>query len=125
MYKILLIGLGLFILQALLTYIQIKTCDKKIKEMRRKGTVGMGAVKGKMKAGNIIILACDEEGYISDACIMQGITVFARFKPIKDIYNKHIGELKEKYNRQGENGTNKSMIQALQMIEEKLYTEIN
>lgn len=122
MKEILLLAFGLMLVQAGLTYLQIKACDKTIKNANKNGVFGVGSKKGRTKAGNVVVMCSDEEGILKEAYIMKGVTVFARFKPIQNVCGRHIHELIEEYSNKEENDISKSMIQALQTIDEKLYT---
>jgi len=79
-----------WILQGVLVYFQIKNFQNKIKELRKKGKVGVGIVKGHFGRGVIVILSIDNENIISDAQIMSGTTVFARFVTFNALINQNI-----------------------------------
>lgn len=88
--KILWIAGVAWILQGVLVYFQIKNFQSKLKEMREKGKVGVGAVKGRFGRGVIVILCINDKNTIIDAQIMTGTTVFARFMPFKALINQNI-----------------------------------
>lgn len=89
-----LIGI-LWMIQVVLTYFQIKHYHKRIMELKRKGRVGIGSIKGKLTPGVIIILATNLRGTIVDAEIMKGLSVFARFKKVKELIGQNINNLSE------------------------------
>jgi glucitol operon activator protein len=117
MEKLLIIAFLFYVLQMVLTYFQIKNFRSNITEMRKKGIVGIGAKKRKLSAGNIVILASNEFGEILEGRMMQGFSILARFKIIKEVAGLHISELKEKVLR--ENSKNTAMLDALQQIEDQ------
>lgn len=87
--------IGLFwILQVIMTYFQVKHYQSRIRELRKKGAIGIGTVKGKLRAGVIIILAV-KNGHVADAEIMKGYSVFARFKRMPGLVGKKVNELLE------------------------------
>jgi glucitol operon activator protein len=100
--KILAIIGFMWVLQGVLTYFQIKNFQRKLKEMKKYGRVGVGTVKGKLGAGAIVILAADKRGKIVDAQKMSGISVFARFGPLKglqDLYYWEISHIIDNYDK--------------------------
>lgn len=78
------IGL-MWMLQGVLTYFQIKNFQIKLKEMKDKGMLGIGTVKGRLGAGAFVIISVDATGKITEAWKMTGISVFARFKPFSEL----------------------------------------
>ncbi|MBU0278234.1 transcriptional regulator GutM [Gemella sp. zg-1178] len=68
-----------FILQYLLTYIQIQSFHKYYRKMRQKGRVVIGRKKGAFRAGAIVMFAIDDKQKVIDGAVMQGVTVLARF----------------------------------------------
>lgn len=79
-----------WILQGILTYFQIKNFQNKLTELRKKGRVGLGIVKGRFGRGVIVMLSVNNENIITDAQIMSGATVFARFVPFNLLINHNI-----------------------------------
>ncbi|WP_434578199.1 transcriptional regulator GutM [Thermoanaerobacterium thermosaccharolyticum] len=70
----------LLFLQGCLSYLQAKNYINKLKELKKKGIVGVGVNKGKLSAGTIIMLVSDRNGTILDCEELHGVTVFSRFK---------------------------------------------
>lgn len=69
-----------FILQYLLTYIQMQSFNKHYRKLRQLGRVVIGRKKGLIRAGAIIMFAIDDKDKILSGSSMQGVTVLARFK---------------------------------------------
>ncbi|KLI03468.1 glucitol operon activator [Sporolactobacillus inulinus CASD] len=86
---------GAFLLQIFLGYFQIKHFSNVFVEMRRKGKVAIGRKKGHFKAGTLVFLNVDENGRIFDARKMQGVTILARFQPMKALIGENIQALPE------------------------------
>jgi glucitol operon activator protein len=82
-----------FILQYVLTFIQMKSFTTHYSKLRRKGRVAIGKVKGGFNAGSIAMFAIDQDGIILEGSYMQGITVFARLKELKGFEGKDVGVL--------------------------------
>jgi glucitol operon activator protein len=118
MEKLLFFAFLLYILQAVLTYFQIRNYRSTVSKLRTKGLVGIGTKKKKLGAGNIVILVSDESGKILEGQLMRGISVLARFKQLKDIDGIKIEELKEQIVNEDEKNT--AMLDALQQIENQL-----
>jgi len=118
MEKLLFIALLLYILQGILTYFQIKNYRSTVSALRIKGILGIGTKKKKLGVGSIVILVSDESGKILEGQLMRGISVWARFKQLKNINGTKIKELKEKIISEDEKNT--AMLDALQQIENQL-----
>jgi glucitol operon activator protein len=105
--KLVLIVFGLIFVQGIFTYVQIKSYNRKIREMKQYGMVGIGVRKGRITPGNIILLAVDKEGTVVRCEKMKGISVFARFREVQDLAGVELEELKQtalrnlKYNKRG------------------------
>lgn len=118
MERLLIIAFLFYVLQMVLTYFQVKNFRSNIAELRKKGIIGIGSKKRKLSAGNIVILVSNEFGEIIEGRMMQGFSILARFKSLKDVDGFNISELKEKVLR--ENSKNTAMLDALQQIENQL-----
>ncbi|WP_209479966.1 transcriptional regulator GutM [Virgibacillus litoralis] len=83
-------------LQFLMTHFQVKHYKSEIKKLSRRdsGYLGTGYYKKRLGNGAIIVLVCDEKSHIIDAKVMKGITVFARFKDIKQLVGMKLEETK-------------------------------
>lgn len=124
----------IYLLQAFLSVFQIRAYQKALRESRKLGTIGVGQKKAKFGIikGNIVIIGCDREGVITGGQIMEGITLFARFKPLKEIIEKRpIVEGETIYDyltefrnmAQKEQNYYKGFIQALEAIEMRFAHE--
>lgn len=79
---------GIWLLQILLTSIQMKHYRTTVREMskRSSGYLGVGVHKQKLGIGIVIILVSDVNGIIIEGKVLSGVTVFARFKSL-DTFN--------------------------------------
>ena len=87
--------LAAFMLQYLLTFIQMKDFNKSYSQLRKMGRVAIGKVKGDLRAGAIVMFAIDDQGIILKGKFMQGVTVLARCKDLNGFEGKDVGALTE------------------------------
>ncbi len=126
MEKFAIIAFILLIVQGIFAYMQIKNYQSRAAYLSRKGIIGIGREKGTLKAGNLTILVSDSDGKIITAEKMEGITVFSRFKEIKNLGGITLRELKEKYSAENKNKIgHKAMISAIEELEAKLQSNSN
>lgn len=127
MENMVLIVFGLIFVQGIFTFVQIKNYNKRIREMKKYGMVGIGVKKGRLTPGNIILLAVDKKGTVVRCERMKGISVFARFKEVNEMAGVEIGELKQKvlknlkYNKKGIAKPD-PLLQAIEGIEGRLVS---
>ena len=69
----------LLILQSFGGFLQIQDYRKAVRRMHQLGNVGMGQKRGRFLDGHVAIIACDSEGIITGAEVMDGIGVLSRF----------------------------------------------
>ena len=80
-----------FVFQSFGSFLQVKAYQKAIKRCRPLGTLGFGQKKSFfMVRGNIVIIGSDKDGIITGGEIMEGATIFARFKPLKKMLGRPI-----------------------------------
>lgn len=77
---------ALFTVQAIGGYFQIKDLQKALKRMHGKGNIGAGQKRGRFFNGNLVIIACDNDGIINAAEAMDGSTLIARFHPVTEVW---------------------------------------
>ncbi|WP_174614567.1 transcriptional regulator GutM [Virgibacillus ihumii] len=87
---------AIWALQFLLTHFQVKHYQSEIKKLSRKnsGFLGTGYYKKRLGMGAIVVLVCDEDSRITDAKLMKGITVFARFKSMQRLIGMKLEEVR-------------------------------
>lgn len=97
-FTTLIVVLVVFIgIQASGTYIQVKQYKKAVRRLHKLGNVGIGSRKSKLRPGNIVVIACNNQGEITGGEIMEGFTIFNGFRELKDIVGKNIYALKAEY----------------------------
>ncbi len=87
---LLLIVFFLFVMQAIGGYFQIRDYKKSVKRVHKLGNVGIGQKRGKLLSGYLILIACDNNGIITGAEIMEGFSFFAKFKPTNRFLNREL-----------------------------------
>lgn len=86
----LIILFSLLILQSAGGYLQIQNYRKAVRRMHKLGNVGLGQRRGRFLNGHVAIIACDNEGIITGAEVMDGIGVWARFHPVDTFLGKKL-----------------------------------
>ncbi len=117
--------LGLIILmvvQAIGTYIQVQQYKKAVRRLHKMGNVGIGSKKGRLRPGNIVVIACNSEGIITAGEIMEGYTVFNGFKEVSGIIGKSIYQQRAEYEElpKKKQKAYKAHIQALDALNSRL-----
>ncbi len=95
MLQIAIVLLAVFFLQAALTYMQMKHFSNEFVKLRRLGPVACGRKNGGFHAGAIVMFLLDENGRIQTGRKMEGITCFARVKPLTGFEGRRIDTLTE------------------------------
>ncbi|MDQ0203944.1 transcriptional regulator GutM [Pectinatus haikarae] len=91
---IIIFGFFAFVLQYILTFLQMNKFTKHYREFRREGRVAIGRYSGVVRAGVIVLFLIDGKGVIKKGKYVQGVTVFAGYKDInKSFTGKYVGGL--------------------------------
>lgn len=86
----------LMILQMFLSVIQVKRYQKAVKSMLGGVVLGIGHRKGKLKGGEILILAYNRESDLTAGCkSMRGMTIFASFEDKPEYVGLSLAEARE------------------------------
>lgn len=91
------IAMSAFALQMAAGYLQLKNFNQVYRALRRKGRVAIGKRPGKIRVGTIVLFALDAKSKIIDARMLQGVTVFSRFKEIKNYIGQDIHFIDRKH----------------------------
>ena len=83
----------MFLLQAVLSSIQMRHFSKEFIKLRKQGRVACGRQAGGFHAGAIVMFLLDESGVIREGRMLMGVTCFARVRPLEGFAGKQIGEL--------------------------------
>ena len=81
---LLLIVLVLLILQSIGGVLQVQNYRKAVRRVHQLGNVGMGQRRGRFFDGHVAIIACDNDGIITGAEVLDGAGVWSRFHPVDD-----------------------------------------
>ena len=90
-YLIILIIL-MWALQCIFTLFQLKYFNREYTALRKKGFVLIGKQRSRISRGCVVLLLITRDGDILDAKVMNGYTVFTRFRSIPSVKNKNIME---------------------------------
>ena len=81
---LLLIVLVLIVLQSIGGIMQVQDYRKAVRRLHQLGNVGMGQRRGKFFDGHVAIIACNNEGIIVGAEVLDGAGVWSRFHPVDE-----------------------------------------
>ena len=120
MGKIMILILGAFFLQIVLTIVQIKSYQKNLSQMMQKGKIIIGRQRGMLSSGCVIIIRIDDEFNVIESRYMKGVTVFNRFKKYDEINKKNIFEFKSWIDEIKNKKIKNAIINAIEIMQEKL-----
>ncbi|MGN1015101.1 MAG: transcriptional regulator GutM [Butyricicoccus sp.] len=112
MLKLGLIVAAAFVLQAVLSMMQMRHFSNEFVKLRRQGRVACGRKAGGFHAGAIVMFLIDEEGRIQTARKMEGVTCLARVRPLKGLDGRMIGTLTEEDGPRGHRNLRKAIADA-------------
>lgn len=84
-----------FLIQIGMSMLQMKHFSKEFCKLRRQGKVACGRKAGGFHAGAIVMFQIDDAGIVQCAKKMEGVTVFARVKPLDGFEGRDIRTLTE------------------------------
>ena len=85
---LILIIFGLLVLQSIGGVLQIQNYRKAVRRVHQLGNVGMGQRRGKFFDGHVAIIACDSDGIITGAEVLDGSGVWSRFHPVSSFLGR-------------------------------------
>lgn len=112
MLKLGLVVAAAFILQILLSMMQMKHFSDEFVKLRRRGRVACGRKAGGFHAGAIVMFLIDEDGIIKEGRKMEGVTCLARVRPLKGFEGKYIGDLTTTNGPKGHKNLGKAIADA-------------
>lgn len=95
MWTLFIAAIAIWVLQTALTLWQFRRFNRRLKELRQLGPVAIGKVKGRFLAGAIVLLCIDADCRIVKGEIMEGVTVFAKFRPLRALEGLNLLDLSE------------------------------
>jgi DNA-binding transcriptional regulator of glucitol operon len=95
MLPVIVIAAVVFLIQGILSAMQMKNLSNEYLALRRKGKVAFGRKSGGFHAGAIVMFRIDDEGIVQEAKVLEGVSVLARVKPLEGFQGRYVGELTE------------------------------
>lgn len=107
---------GVWLLQFLLTRIQVQNYQTTLKQMSKRpsGYLGVGVIKQKLGIGVLAIMVVNENNEVVESQVMKGVTVFSRFEPFEQFDGLTLNEVKA---RLGEEPVDAAFKMAIDKIE--------
>lgn len=93
MFKVGLVIMAAFLLQAVLSALQMRHFSKEFIKLRKQGKVACGRRAGGFHAGAIAMFLIDDNGMIREARKLEGVTCFSRVKAMDGFKGKYVGSL--------------------------------
>jgi len=93
MFKVGLVIMAAFFLQAVLSALQMRHFSKEFIKLRKQGKVACGRQAGGFHAGAIAMFLIDDNGIIRQARKLEGVTCLARVKVMDGFEGKYVGSL--------------------------------
>ena len=122
------VALTLLVMQSVGTWFQLRDYQQAMRRIRQLGNVGIGQKKGFF--GHLVLIACNGDGYITGAEVMEGMTIAARFRPwthleSRALIGSHINDFLADFERFDERQRHfyKGFLQALEALQQRLYPE--
>lgn len=85
----------MFLIQAVLSSIQMRHFSKEFLSLRKRGKVACGRQAGGFHAGAIVMFLLADDGTIREGRMLMGVTCFARVRPLEGFEGRHIAQLAE------------------------------
>ena len=122
-----LIILVLLVVQSVGGFLQIQDYRRAIRRVHGLGNVGIGQRRGRFLNGHIAMIACNSEGIITGAEVLDGIGVWSRFHKVDSFRGKKLVgnsiypflELADGFTK-GERRRWQGYVRALEAIEARL-----
>jgi len=109
-----LLAAGLWILQGLFGFWQLRHFNQRFKLLRNEGRVVVGKSKGRIMAGAVLMFCLDQDCKIIKGEKMEGISIFARLKPFNSLNNLNLLEIEEKQYSGLDRPTCKAVMNAIE-----------
>lgn len=90
-----LLAAGVWVIQGLLGFWQLKHFNQRFKLLRKDGRVVVGKSKGRIMAGAVVMFCLDQDCKIIKGEKMEGISIFARMKPFHFLNNVQLLEIED------------------------------
>ncbi len=90
-----LLAAGMWILQGVLGFWQLRHFNQRFKLLRKEGRVVIGKSKGRVTAGVVLMFCLDQDCNIIRGEKMEGFSIFARLKPFNCFNHLNLLALEE------------------------------
>jgi glucitol operon activator protein len=90
-----LLAAGMWILQGLLGFWQLRHFNQHFNLLRKEGRVVVGKTKGRIMAGAVVMFCLDKDCNIIKGEKMEGISVLARMRPFPSCNSLNLLEIEE------------------------------
>ena len=92
MIQLIILIILVWALQCVFTLFQLKYFNREYINLRKKGFVLIGRQRSRISRGCVILLLITREGEILDGRVMNGYTVFTKFRALLSVKNRNIME---------------------------------
>ena len=123
-------AIGLYALQAVGAYYQMRQYKRAVHRLHQLGNVGIGQKRGGFSFGYLVLVVCDNDGIIQTVERMRGITCFAAFRPLTQLNGRtlagsHIEEWQAAFRSMDkkQRRKHKGYIQAMEALDMRLYPQ--
>jgi len=83
-----------WLVQLYLAYQQSMAFNRRVRELRRSGTVTVGVAGKRYRGGRAFVaLAVDDHRIVRDAISLRGFTTFARAKPVPALFDVKVSHI--------------------------------
>lgn len=113
MWQLVFVAAGLWILQGILGFYQMRHFNQQFKLLRQQGRVAVGRAKGRFAAGVVVLFCLDRAGTIIKAEKMSGVSSFARLRPFTLFDGCELPALRERLG-QVDKQTGKAVLNAVE-----------
>ncbi len=112
MFQVVIVFAIAFVLQAVLSGLQMKHFSDEFVKLRRRGKVAIGRKSGGFHAGAIVMFLIDENGIIRAGKKMEGVTFLARVRDFPGFEGRYVGDLTEEDGPRNHKNLRKAMADA-------------
>ncbi|HDV7283466.1 DNA-binding transcriptional activator GutM [Mannheimia haemolytica] len=90
---LIILAMIMWLLQAVLGWLQIKAFNQAFMEISKKGKVTVGRNSGRFNPKSVIVLAFDDEKKVVDSLCMKGFSVFARPQKLASVIGLSLDQI--------------------------------
>ncbi len=84
-----------WMVQLYLTYLQSMAFNRTVVDLRKDGTVSVGTGGRRYRGGRAFVaIAVDDHGVVRNAITLQGLTTFARSRPLPALFDVKVNQVR-------------------------------